>query len=89
MAISVEKILTISAKDWFEMMETPAKAYKPVGVHYSTISGTGEVKDINKEFAKIVPDEADVVVNYYVFGERYAYGTALIPKREDSRGFQG
>ena len=88
MAIDTGKIFNIDIKDYFE---NPSKVdnllnYNLVGVHCH--------KENISDFASLVPDEAEAVVNYQhnFFGagsdcDRYLFqhhqiGVALIPKKK-------
>ena len=91
MAIDVEKILTISVREYCEMMNKQLNNYKPRGI----FSREGDIS----EFAKKVPNEAEVVIDYRYssagstesanlnwVSSRFSYfqhGTALIPKNKD------
>lgn len=74
----LEKILTISARDYCEMFEKELKQYEPRGVHVSERYLFGL-----EEFKKNIPEGTEVVVNFQ-FSEdpdgAYVCGTALIPK---------
>jgi hypothetical protein len=81
MAIDSKKILGDTADEWHERTGTVPSDYIGEGVHYY-----GSVSDLLNNFAKLVPDNAEVVINYRVTaGDRYlrsyAWGTALIPKK--------
>ncbi len=74
----LEKILTVSARDYVESRQNYLSNYIMVGVYSS--------EDIN-DFARRVPGDAEIVVDYREF-PRAAYativamsGTALIPKK--------
>lgn len=77
MAISLDKILTMSAKEWINLEGEQLTRYTPKGVH---------VRGNIKEFAEAVPSNASVVVSYRFFeikGEEPNYcssGVALIPQ---------
>ena len=83
MAIDTGKILTISAADYFEIIDQSPSNYTPVGVQ-----AYGNFSNIKEKFANEVPDRAEVVVKYNTtmgtspsYGLTvYATGTALIPK---------
>lgn len=84
MAMNIEKILNISAKEWFEITGKKPTEYQVLGVH--AISRIASINDLKLEF----PPEAEVVVGYTIrnitrptagCSEIYAYGTALIPKK--------
>lgn len=75
----LEKILTVSAGDYVESKLKKLNNYSLIGIH-----SHGDVEDL----ARIVPKNAEVVVNYRAFVSssrtvtRYiCYGTALIPKK--------
>jgi len=71
---NLAKILTISARDYCEMKGLDLGCYKAIGVH---------VRGTHEEFAQIMPDEAEVVVDYQCAGSHYGMyssGTALIRK---------
>jgi len=83
MAIDIEKILTISASEYVEMSGRSLRDYEASGVHTSSIN------DIEKNFARLVPDGVEVVVGYRMsLSEGYAaaYGTALIRKPTEGQG---
>ena len=82
MAINIEKILTISARDWAEINGVRLRDYEAQGVHENSF-----IIDILKKFSEKVPAEAEVVIDYRVssagdstYTRAYACGTALIPK---------
>lgn len=86
MAISLDKILTISARDWAETERVDLRNYRAVGVH-----DFGARADMNSNFAEKVPSEASVVVDYRIsltygggsIAVSYASsGTALIPREK-------
>jgi len=90
MAIELEKILPMSAKDWCESQGSGKTLfhYKQVGVHYFT----DKKENLAEGLAKKVPEEAVIVTDYdfstsvstneykdkFCWGQ--ATGTALIPK---------
>ena len=63
MAFPLDRILTISADDYSKMIDMPLRTYVASGVqcqyHAERSKGT-----IHEEFAKVVPEEAEVVVGY-------------------------
>jgi hypothetical protein len=70
MAISLSKILSISFRDYAESQGKSLFCFEPIGVH---------AENSVKEFAKQVPDNAEVVVDYHLIPyNSIAYGTALI-----------
>jgi|SRR3989344_355428 len=92
---TLEKILTISAREYCESVGKPLSDYEFFGVHLDKVNYWANPTEY---FAELVPSEAEVVVNYSVqrsFGSSYedaksgqnakwiqftAHGTALIPK---------
>lgn len=87
MAITTEKILTISAEDWFRMNNKEPYKYEARGVH-----SNGIMDSVLEKFAKEVPSESEVVVDYRLSSatcgtsggmteKTYACGTALIHKK--------
>jgi len=58
MAIDASRILTISFRDYADSLGRPLTYYEPAGVHCRRY-------DIG-DFAKSVPDAAEVVVDYDV-----------------------
>jgi hypothetical protein len=92
MAIKLDKILTMSAKDYCEMQRKRLSDYKARGVHcYGGINS----------FKNSVPNETEVIVDYKfsitsavekgrsIENFEYASGTALIPKniqKDKSKG---
>ena len=78
MAIGLSKILSMRAKDYVGSGIDIKTAYKIVGIHC-------DLHDI-KEFAKLVPDDAEVVVDYHhelsrdPYSFHHQYGVALIPR---------
>jgi len=85
MSIESNKILTISAMDYALSVGKQLRHYSMEGVHGKALPRTNALE----EFAKLVPSEAEVVVNYDVSiahtgilddVRAYARGTALIPK---------
>ena len=88
MAIDVEKILTVSAKEWCEMNDKKLNEYEARGVH-----SDGGMRFRLEGFAKEVPTEAEVVIGYRntsaasgnsgnIGAVMYSYGTALIPRKK-------
>jgi len=89
----LEKILNVSATEYCASVGRELRDYELKGVHYEC----GKTDFFAENFAKVVPEEAEVVVNYRVTmavsqyegddGENYGYtafqgtGTALIFKR--------
>lgn len=86
----LDKILTISARDYCDMKGTKLSEYDARGVHLSSCEYLNGRKDptIAGIFAHEVPTEAEIVVGYHasvgdtsdVFTHFTAEGTALIPK---------
>ena len=89
MAIDIERILTISATEWFGMNKKKPSEYEARGVH----SRDECMSQVVREFAKRVPSEAEVVVEYRFSSATagasggmvamvYASGTALILRKK-------
>jgi hypothetical protein len=86
--IDTKKILTISANEYCQIYGKNISDYRECGVHLSKRQVHRENFDLSKEFAKLVPDNTEVVVSYrFSVGgsgpelfQTYASGTALIPK---------
>ena len=89
MAIKLEKILPMRAKDWCESQGRKLLDYTLVGVHYSTTRR----EDLIVCLAKKVPKNAVIVTDYKFSNsisismddEKYwgqATGVALIPKTQ-------
>jgi hypothetical protein len=94
----LEKILTISVEGYFKMnpLKDP-RDYKPEGVHLILVEDWDHTRGISDQlkddFARKVPENAEVVVdyvpsisvslggNYYKIGYA-ASGTALVPKKK-------
>jgi len=83
MSIELEKILTISAKEWFDATGKDPKNYEARGIHdYSNDSYP------ILSFSKAVPSDAEIVVKYqenirgFLLTCANAHGTALIPKKK-------
>ena len=81
----LEKILTVSARDYCESVERRLSDYRLVGVHAE--------EDYLSEFQKKVPRETEVVVEYVYASKGNCgriSGTALIPKpKEESTDTSG
>ncbi|MBI2451828.1 hypothetical protein HYV50_01980 [Candidatus Pacearchaeota archaeon] len=83
----LEKILTISAREYCEMQGKDLSDYEPVGVHYYE-GRSGEANQGLINFAKTVPKGTEVIVSYSArtininFCVVALQGTALIPKKE-------
>ncbi len=84
MTIALDKILTISARDWCEMHGKSLTDYEARGVHIDALDPDEQVL---KYFVQKVPVEAEVVVAFQqVYSGRHvnsrylASGTALIPR---------
>ena len=86
MAIDTGKILNIDINDYVSSKSKSLYSYDLVGVHCQ--------KEDLSEFASLVPDEAEAVVNYqhnffgagsdghrYLF-EHHQMGVALVPKKK-------
>jgi len=90
MTIELERILTISAEEYCKIYGKKLTDYTVRGIHITSCEGEGDIK----KFAKMVPDEAEVIVNFHqAYGGTYprwngyyASGTALIPKNKSSGG---
>ncbi len=96
MTFPLEKILTVSAKDWIKHSYDAHKqgvdvgtVYEMVGVHveFFDLQQTTNPTPLAYEFAKKVPSDAEVVVDYRTSCAlskdvlyRSASGTALIPR---------
>jgi hypothetical protein len=91
MALTPEKILTSSARDYAETVGIPLDAYDMVGVHLHLFPGGGRFEGVEKAFIERIPGEAEAVVDYRVSGGAgnravnlqsniFCSGTALIPK---------
>ena len=89
MPIPLEKILTVSASEYCQSVGKELKEYELKGVHLET----GKEVLFQKEFAQIVPSDAEVVVGYQMgieaaggllarYTALYGSGTALIPRKE-------
>jgi len=91
MTIKLEKILTISAKDYCKMKGKLMKDYTPIGIH---VEEDTHRQETIKDFAESIPKNAEIVVGYIPFAGgdssnisahgymRGASGTALIPKKK-------
>ena len=91
MAIDSEKILTVSLSDWTRIIKGKEglSDYTLQGVQAAAYVSTGGGEDgITEAFAKKVPDNAEVVVDYrcstcgWYGAKAYASGTALIPEEK-------
>jgi len=65
MAIELEKILTISARDYCEINGKDLNEYEAKGVHFNPENDL-RCGELTKSFAKIVQKEAEVIVDYRV-----------------------
>lgn len=85
MTFPLEKILTISARDWCEANNKKLKDYRVIGVHQ-----TGSGSEPAKHIGNSLPRGTDVVVNFRFSLYQYTVantgytssGTALIPKKK-------
>lgn len=85
MAISLDKVLTISAKEWFDITGNDKRNYEPIGVQ---VQFTNPQLSIHQVFADNTPN-AEVVIAYQAFICRFcetglygiAQGTALVRKK--------
>ncbi|HLC53040.1 MAG TPA: hypothetical protein VJK03_00710 [Candidatus Nanoarchaeia archaeon] len=83
MAIDIERILTISATEWFGMNKKKPSEYEARGIHCHE-----DPYLVTEKFAKRVPSEAEVVVGYRVSSSAaghnpaIASGTALILRKK-------
>ena len=83
MAIDSKKILGDTSTEWHARTATCPTSYISEGVHafYRTDAG---IKNYIEQFARMVPDNAEIVVNYKVSMGSYEVivcGTALIKKK--------
>lgn len=85
MTIALDKILTISARDYCDMHGKSLTDYEERGVHIEE-PDSSELT-ILESFAQKVPEEAEIIVAYQqqIISEEpndiyFADGTALIPK---------
>jgi len=98
MAIKLEKILTISATEWFSISGKSPGDFEAVGVHIggeevSSIPTSNHCRNTITRFAEQVPDNTMVVVGYRVKMEGKGYaeihcersGTALVSKKSAIR----
>jgi hypothetical protein len=100
MSIKLDKILTMSAKDYCEMHGKKLYEYEARFIHYAFSSEYGDVYKFKENFKNRVPKGTEVIVDYRFsiggagdlhttsFGY-YASGTALIPKniqKDKSKG---
>ena len=87
MTINIEKILAISATEWFKINKKEPTEYEVYGIHCEEFA-----QYVLREFVKKVPTEAEIVVNYGITSApcgnpfntscyTHASGTALIPKK--------
>jgi len=65
MTIRMENILGMTSTEWFNITGENPQDYIPKGVHYTPANGSAEQG--KREFAKIVPPNTRVVVDYKVF----------------------
>jgi hypothetical protein len=100
MAFPLEKILTMSARDYCEMMGKRLTDYVPQGVHTCNTFREHALQNIYNMFAERVPESAEVVVDYMFSSsiskaaegssvDSYASGTALIPRDNSNRIHDG
>lgn len=90
MAINIDKILTISARDYADLVGKKLEDYEAVGMHITEIISAGTMFErLTEEFASRVQKEVEVVVDYKasIGGREYNFiyhvsGTALIPKKK-------
>ena len=79
MAIDLDRILTVSAKDYCESVDRQLRGYSLRG--FSVTRGLSSETNPREELAKEIPENAEVVVNYRSnnLGEVFyeASGTAL------------
>ena len=89
MSIRIEKILSLSAREYCESTKKKLSDYTVTGVHVNVRSH----EDILTVLQRIVPDKAEVLVNYksrsttnfWGTVEKVAQGYALIPKKNNSK----
>jgi hypothetical protein len=91
MAFPLEKILTVSAREYCESMGKKLKDYDMEGIHTRNSFGEEDgLTNLYDAFAGKVPQSAEIVVGYTVsaaiggggttYTQCYASGTALIPR---------
>jgi hypothetical protein len=95
MAFPLEKILTVSARDYCEAMGKRLADYELVGVHARNGFTNHILSMLDEVFAQAVPLSAEVVVEYKIaaaiggassiYTQCYAYGTALIPRNNGNK----
>ena len=90
----IEKILTISATEWFNISGGNPRCYDAVGVH-DFYNGLGS-HDVMLDFIRKIPETSEVVVNYKQSLAGFASGpnntenvfcvmagTAIVPKKAE------
>ncbi len=91
MTVPLEKILTVSARDYCDSINKPLSDYELRGVIVVLCVEKGGVIDdssFNKYFIEKIPKGTEIVVSFnystrsYSDGFFYAGGTALVPKRK-------
>ncbi|HUW43812.1 MAG TPA: hypothetical protein VMV95_02545 [Bacillota bacterium] len=76
MTFPLEKILTISAADWFLIKEKNPEDYVAKGIH-------SDGYPWNEDFQKEIPENTEIIVNFEICQGNLgaSSGTALIPKK--------
>ena len=83
MKLSLEKILTVSAKEYCCIVGKKLKDYSAVGVMHDSPFGYYKIKgEEKKEMTVEAPERTEVIVNYHMLYNGYCIGTALIPKKK-------
>lgn len=84
MSFELEKILTLSAKDYCDMNGKKITDFEPKGIHIRITFAHIESKEPLLIFAERIPSATEIVVNYTATTNNsyyYASGVALIPKK--------
>ena len=93
-AFPLEKILNVTATEYCASVGKKLSDYELKGVHFGSGHHYTNIPEwYVKDFANLVPKNAEVVVNYRIFHSNRALnpakvtaeGTALIPKKKTSR----
>jgi hypothetical protein len=87
MAISIDKVLALTATEWAEITAANLNSYTPVGVFDNGDSSFLHIEESVEGLAKKAPEGTVAIVNYtqrIVHGNSqehwYSYGVALVIK---------
>lgn len=90
----LEKILTVSARDYCESVGKKLSAYEMQGVHVINVREPFKRENSLNKFREAIPANAEAVVDYKLLfvedgNKDNLYGTALIPRPKEPSSIEG